>query len=370
VTLKTGNRATVSWPSSVSEVAELTSFLRTAVEADADALTVATVDAPQGGASWETAIVTAAVTRQGHTQSRRYAVKRAPLEGPLAPYSVDKEAVVLGALAGSDVPVPDMLAHGADPGDPRRSIMVMSFVSGEAPDLSRVERWSVWQHARLALGGVMIDTLARLGRFRWQDAGLADVLGVRGTSVRRVHHTVDHQLALLEAAEPEAPLGEPFWLDVGYWLKDNVPLLQEHELVLVHGDYRFGNLIWHGTELRAVIDWELAQLGDPMQDLAFLCMPLSRLRRPDLLGMALTPRELLDCCARAAFASMDERALLFYMVYWQFMQGTFLARRARILQTKGPGPLGWSLNPMLMPNIAIRQTAALLDDFAHDRLRL
>jgi aminoglycoside phosphotransferase (APT) family kinase protein len=43
-------------------------------------------------------------------------------------------------------------------------------------------------------------------------------------------------------------------------------------LRVVHGDFRLGNVIVDDTGLRAVIDWELAHLGDPMEDLGWLCV--------------------------------------------------------------------------------------------------
>ncbi len=54
------------------------------------------------------------------------------------------------------------------------------------------------------------------------------------------------------------------------WLIDHRP--PPAEPVVVHGDFRLGNLIVGDDGLRAVIDWELAHLGDPMEDLGWLCV--------------------------------------------------------------------------------------------------
>jgi aminoglycoside phosphotransferase (APT) family kinase protein len=53
------------------------------------------------------------------------------------------------------------------------------------------------------------------------------------------------------------------------WLGDRVP--ETEPLTLVHGDFRNGNLIIGPDGVRAVLDWELAHLGDPMEDLGWLC---------------------------------------------------------------------------------------------------
>ena len=54
------------------------------------------------------------------------------------------------------------------------------------------------------------------------------------------------------------------------WLSDRAPT--GGELRLVHGDFRNGNFIVGPEGIRAVLDWELAHLGDPMEDLGWLCV--------------------------------------------------------------------------------------------------
>lgn len=54
------------------------------------------------------------------------------------------------------------------------------------------------------------------------------------------------------------------------WLKSNAP--EPLDAVLVHGDFRLGNLMIDETGLVAVLDWELAHLGDPREDIAWLCV--------------------------------------------------------------------------------------------------
>jgi aminoglycoside phosphotransferase (APT) family kinase protein len=55
------------------------------------------------------------------------------------------------------------------------------------------------------------------------------------------------------------------------WLRDNAPP-DSTELTLVHGDFRNGNLMIGPEGLRAVLDWEIAHVGDPMADLSWICI--------------------------------------------------------------------------------------------------
>lgn len=64
------------------------------------------------------------------------------------------------------------------------------------------------------------------------------------------------------------------------WLRDNCPPAFDPP-VLVHGDFRMGNLLIDESGLTAVLDWEIAHLGDPHQDLAYICAPSWRFGRRD-----------------------------------------------------------------------------------------
>ena len=62
---------------------------------------------------------------------------------------------------------------------------------------------------------------------------------------------------------------------------------------LVHGDFRMGNLMVDGDCLTGVLDWELTHIGDPIEDLGWLCVPAWRFSRPDLPAAGLGTREQL-----------------------------------------------------------------------------
>lgn len=96
------------------------------------------------------------------------------------------------------------------------------------------------------------------------------------------------ELPVLDPAEGVAGLREQFEAAGGdrpiialglRWLMDNLP--DPIEPVLLHGDYRLGNLLVENGALTGVLDWELAHLGDYHEDLAFACMAVWRFARYD-----------------------------------------------------------------------------------------
>ena len=318
---------------------------------------------PTGGASWETFLVSVEMQIRGRQETRRVAIKRAPATGPLAPYLVSKDVAVFSTLAASDVPVPELLAWTEDPSVFVRPFSVTSFVEGESHDITKVERWPVWQSDREALGLEMIDKLAALQQVPWQGTSLEGALGPRGSAAERVAQLVDRYLGPLLEQARSSRVGVPLWRDMGEWLKRNAPPDAEEDLVVVHGDYRFGNFLWQGTAISAVLDWERATLGPRMQDLGFMCMPLSRRKEPEIMAKAI-PFELLAKRYEAATGlPVDVSLIQYYAVLWQFIEGVNGSRGSLAAAARGRAGAGG----LLMPNLVARQTLRLMENYEAGR---
>jgi len=82
----------------------------------------------------------------------------------------------------------------------------------------------------------------------------------------------------------------------------------------VHGDFRNGNLVVGPDGLRAVLDWELAHLGDPVEDLAWLCLRAWRFGAALPVGGFGRREELLAAYEAAGGRPVDPRALLWWEV--------------------------------------------------------
>ena len=165
------------------------------------------------------------------------------------------EARMFDAAAKAGVAVPTIRVSGdADPELLATGFLVMDRVDGEtiARKILRDDRY---EKARSVLPAQMGEALARL-------------------------HAVDP--ASVEGLEPSDPLAKYRLMldDLGYpspafelgfrWLVANRPAARP--TCIVHGDFRLGNVIVDESGLAAVLDWELAHLGDPMEDLAWLCV--------------------------------------------------------------------------------------------------
>ena len=139
--------------------------------------------------------------------------------------------------------------------------MLMSFVDGTSV-APRILRKPEFETARSRLTAQLGEALARIHSIDPPD--LAGVLPDPGNDP-----AVD-QIAEWERQLDE--IGEPLpAVELGIrWLRANAP--EPAEPRLVHGDFRLGNFIVDEGGLAAVIDWELAHLGDPAEDIGWLCI--------------------------------------------------------------------------------------------------
>ena len=97
------------------------------------------------------------------------------------------------------------------------------------------------------------------------------------------------------------------------WLDAHLPRLRP--LALVHGDFRNGNLIVTEQGLTSVLDWELSHLGDPMEDLGWLCVKSWRFGAPLPVGGFGTREKLFDAYARASGSAVDAESVRFWEVF-------------------------------------------------------
>ena len=164
------------------------------------------------------------------------------------------EFELLKALADAGLPVPKPVAAGFPAG---RAVLVSDHVAGET------------------IGVRILRSLDRSGRVRLACgfASAAANIHRRGTMSVEGLETLSEPIDQIEAyREVRLALASdrPVLAVAERWLREHPP--EPAPTVLCHGDLRLGNLIVEGGELRAVIDWELAHLGHPAEDLGWCCV--------------------------------------------------------------------------------------------------
>jgi aminoglycoside phosphotransferase (APT) family kinase protein len=163
--------------------------------------------------------------------------------------------------------------------------------------------------ARAALPEQLAEQLARIHRLD-PAAGGIDFLPRPPQRMSPVQEVLDQTYALLDALDITNPAFE-FALR---WAARHAPAA--NGLTLVHGDFRVGNLIVDADGLAAVADWEFAHLGDPDEELGYLCMRDWRFGVGQLRMGGLSDRELfLQAYERHSGRTVNREAV----DYWEFI---------------------------------------------------
>jgi len=220
------------------------------------------------------------------TPERRYVLRRQP-PGQLlkSAHAVDREYRVLRALAGTGVPVA-RASHLCEDRDVIGSMFyLMSYEDGRIfwnPALPDVER-----DARCSYYASIMTTLAALHDVDVDAVGLGDY-GRAGNYFQRQIELWTRQYRAAETA-PIAAMDALI-----QWLPANCPA-DAQRVSLVHGDFRIDNLIFaHDTpRVRAILDWELSTLGNPLADLAYFCMCLRLPSKGNISGLRGLDRSAL-----------------------------------------------------------------------------
>lgn len=162
-------------------------------------------------------------------------------------------------------------------GDDRLGVpfFIMERVEGETIP-RRLFRDPAYAQARQVLTEQMGARLARIHSVSIAKHGLADLPGPQhGRSPAEEEIARYEEMYRTMAREPHPAFELAF-----RWLRQHLPARQEQ--VLVHGDYRMGNLMFDSNGLRAILDWELAHIGDPLEDLGWMCVRSWRFGNDDL----------------------------------------------------------------------------------------
>ncbi len=198
------------------------------------------------------------------TPERCFVLRRKP-PGKLLPsaHAVDREFRVISALHRQGFPVPEPVVYCEDPAIAGTAFFVMGFVEGrifwepDLPALRPAERTAIYDAANAAI--------ARLHGFDPAAIGLADY----GRGENYVARQVERWSRQYRASQTDDVAEMERLIE---WLPRHIP--PAAPVRLVHGDFRLDNAIIaaDAAVVRAVLDWELSTLGDPLADFTYHLM--------------------------------------------------------------------------------------------------
>ena len=201
--------------------------------------------------------------RVSDAEGRRWALRRPPLGKTLgSAHDMGREARVVGGLASTPVPVPNVAGFCEDESVNEAPFYVMDFLPGPIlRDQAAADPYSPEQ--RRLIGENVVDTLVAIHDVDPDEVGLGE-LGKKADYVARTLHRWSGQWEKSKTREL------PLVTDVHDRLAARIP--EQGPATIVHGDYRLDNMILteDAAGVAGVVDWELCTLGDPLADVGLL----------------------------------------------------------------------------------------------------
>ena len=196
------------------------------------------------------------VTVEGGGAPRRFVLRLPPPGARIAgPADVMRQGRIMAALHAAGLPVPAIPVLTADPVIDGRPFVLMEAVEGD-----RIEKAAAEQRP-IDIASSAVEVLKRLQKLPLENTGIGDEESV-SLQAEMMRWAWLMQRAPEELTATAGRLGE--------LLATRVPT--ERAPTLVHGDYHYGNMLFRGPQVVAVLDWEIAEIGQPLLDLGCLCI--------------------------------------------------------------------------------------------------
>jgi aminoglycoside phosphotransferase (APT) family kinase protein len=308
--------------------------------------------------------------------ARRYILRLPPEHVSLFPnYDLSKQYAFMEALQGQ-VGVPMARCVGLEPNAAvlGRPFFVVEFVDGRVPpdnptfleagwvvDATDEERNRIWTST--------IDAIAALTHVQPAKPLLAKVdWSSRARS--RTLQLLDHYQGLIDwAVEASCPIDFPLLDDLGTYLRKNVP--PEGKAAIVWGDARPGNIIYRDCVPVALLDWELAYIGNPAEDLGWM-MTMQRFYERRLMRSGRSGRRLggflSDSATLDYYNARARHPITDWRYYWLLSAYRHLAisqRFAAMMHEFGVYDADEMMRMRLVPDL-FDDIVAVLGDEKHD----
>lgn len=239
-------------------------LLRICSRSGATAVRIDSMRRVTGGASRETWSLDATIERAGAPETLPLILQR---DTRGAPKSMARalEFNLLRAAYDAGVPAPEPLFLGDD--SLGGEFFIVRRLDGETLP-KRLMRDEAYTAARTALPAQLGGVLAQIHAIPLDNEAFAGLpTPASGVAARDELERYDTILRTI------APEPHPVFDLAIRWLRMHLPAAADAPaLTLVHGDYRMGNVLFDANGVVAILDWELAHAGDPMEDLAWMCV--------------------------------------------------------------------------------------------------
>lgn len=259
---------------------------------------------------------------------------------------IRREARLLGALSGTDVRAPRVIAAELDESVLGAVFYLMEPIEGYNPQTELPAKFADDPAARHAMGLSAVEAIARLGALDYQALGLSDYGKPEGFLERQVGRWL-YELDSYSSNEGYPGPQIPGLDEVADWLERNRPVTWTPGIL--HGDCHLANIMfsYDRPEVAALVDWEMSTIGDPLLDLGW---QIATRPEPGTSGAALigklgeagglpTSAEMIAHYGK--FSDRDLSAVTWYTVLACFKLGIVLeGTYARAFAGKAPKKVG------------------------------
>ncbi|MBI3676866.1 MAG: phosphotransferase family protein [Proteobacteria bacterium] len=261
-----------------------------------------------GGASRETYRFRARYSENGKSVDRGLILRRDP---PASLINTERsiEFRAYQAFHKLGLPVPEPIALELETAALDRPFFIMEEI--ENCSVGSILQPDPYGAHREKIGKQFFETLGTIARANPKEIGLGDIDGAKSPE-ECWRHEIERWEREIDEDEREP---QPIARAAIRWLKKNPPPPAQ-KLSVVHGDYRTGNFLFDSDgNIRAILDWEMAHLGDPLEDLGWALDPLWGPADTSRAGGLVSHADAIAIWEKASGLKADPKAFLWWQIF-------------------------------------------------------
>lgn len=261
-----------------------------------------------GGASRETWMFDAAWNEGPDSRLGAFILRKDP-PASLVESDRELEYAFYDAFRGTKVPVPNMRWLEQDPAYLGGAFFIMERIVGCDSNTHRIFE-ADYNDSRDAIARQFYEILAAIHAADWSSTDIPSVIDIPG-----VDDAWKRELAYWEGMIDRNEISpQPIARAAIRWLRANPPPAPAR-VGVVHGDYRVGNFLYTPKGITGIVDWEMAHVGDPLEDIAWSFMELWEFGNDGKKGGIISADDAIRAYESASGATVDRNALHWWEVF-------------------------------------------------------